>query len=300
MVKYKCKIRKNICKNQRIIMEISKTQLRLYSAQIFNYKHSETKYTRLESVKTQYVYRFLSVIDGQLRVMLNEKEYSCKKGDVVFLRPGDTYSFVNCNQDFSVFNVFFDFLERARLSQKVNACIYVNNFDKDKSSQVLEFLDASIFNQSQVFYNCDCNRLFFELIRAEREGEFKNFRQKAVLSQILCKLLEGETQQEQVKDKAQVVLDYILLNPQEDLSGENLQRKFGYHKNYINQLLKVKTGKSLGDWIKHSKINLAKILLVEMGYSPQQTAIELGYYDYSHFYKAFKQETGLTPSQFLG
>ena len=280
-------------------MELSKIQPILYSAQIFNYKAKENRYTRFANEKTQYSYRFLAVTDGRLNVCINQKDYVCHKGSIVFLRPGDTYRFENCDQDFSMFNVFFDFVEKVEKGNQT-ACVYKNSFEQDKSSQIINFSDAQVFNQSTVFYGCECNGLFFQLLRACEQGQLNVFRQRSLLMQIICKLIDCDLKDLPSRDNARVIIDYILLNPQEDLSGEALQKKFGYHKNYINQLLKEKSQKSLSEWVRQSKINHAKVLLSEIGFSPQQTAIELGYYDYSHFYKAFKQETGITPTQYLG
>lgn len=280
-------------------MEISSIQPILYSAQIFNYKAKENRYSRFENEKTQYSYRFLAIIDGKLNVCINQKDYVCHKGGIVFLRPGDTYCFENCDQDFSMFNIFFDFVESGAKSNKTS-CVYKNSFEQEKSSRVISFCDTNVFNESAVFLGCECNNLFFQLLRTGGEGKLKAFRQKSLLMQIFCKIIDCNLKDLPTRDNARIIIDYILLNPQEDLSGEALQKKFGYHKNYINQLLKDRSGKPLSEWIRQSKINHAKVLLAEMGFSPQQTAIELGYYDYSHFYKAFKQETGLTPTQYIG
>ena len=101
------------------------------------------------------------------------------------------------------------------------------------------------------------------------------------------------------EDKVQEILRYIKDNPTKELRAKNLEEKFGYHRNYINQMIKDKTGEPLGKHILASKMKYAKKVMLEMGYSPTETAWSLGYYDYSHFYKAFLQEEGITPSQFI-
>ena len=98
--------------------------------------------------------------------------------------------------------------------------------------------------------------------------------------------------------RVEEIISYINLNPDKDLSADILSKKFSYHKNHINYLLKKGTGLSLSDYVRQVKIRYAKTLIVEGELPLSQVAAALGYYDYSHFYKAFIKETGLTPVQY--
>ena len=64
-------------------------------------------------------------------------------------------------------------------------------------------------------------------------------------------------------------------------------------------MLKEHVGKSLSECIRASKINYAKTLLYETDFSATQIAIEQGYFDYSHFYKAFLAQTRVSPKEFI-
>ena len=67
----------------------------------------------------------------------------------------------------------------------------------------------------------------------------------------------------------------------------------------INKLIKRETGRSLSEYVRYVKIEYAKTLLSEELYSTSEVAMRLGYYDYSHFYKAFLMETGVCPREYL-
>ena len=95
------------------------------------------------------------------------------------------------------------------------------------------------------------------------------------------------------------ILEYIRLNPEKDLSTDTLSKKFSYHKNHINKLVKRETGRSLSEYIRYSKIEYAKTILSEDACSMTELSARLGYYDYSHFYKAFLLETGSHPAEYL-
>ena len=82
------------------------------------------------------------------------------------------------------------------------------------------------------------------------------------------------------------------------ISASGVSEHFFYHPNYVNKLIKNKTGKTLSELIRHVKIEHAVALLTEVGTAPNKIFHALGFYDYSHFYKAFIRETGMSPSEY--
>ena len=55
----------------------------------------------------------------------------------------------------------------------------------------------------------------------------------------------------------------------------------------------------MSEYARYDKIEYAKTLLSEELYSAEEVAAMLGYYDYSHFYKAFLAETATRPNEYL-
>lgn len=54
---------------------------------------------------------------------------------------------------------------------------------------------------------------------------------------------------------------------------------------------------SLNDFIKQIRLNEAKVLLTEQGFSVQETATAVGYSDANYFSTSFKKEFGMSPSE---
>lgn len=281
-------------------MKVSQINPKVYSFSKFTFSASKNDYKKINSLKTQYVYRFLIIQSGQVKVEINGKEFSCQKGDVVYLIPGDFYRFIPCGCDFSLHNVFFDYFEREKMSLTTFACVYDQAFDKSKCSQKAVFDDALTLNQSGVFSLPTCLELFEHNSHESNLGYSKELFFKLRIMQVVYAIITLNCLTYKNKeDKLQEILRYIKENPTKDLCAKNLEDKFGYHRNYINQMIKDKTGETLSKHIKTSKMKYAKKLMLEMGYTPTETAWALGYYDYSHFYKVFLQEEGVTPSQFV-
>lgn len=270
----------------------------VYTVAKFNYSHRESCYRRMNSVKTQYVYRFLHVNKGSLTVNINGVDYICNQGDVIYLVPGERYRLIPCQQDFELNSVFFDFVEQKAKERNVNSCVYQNTFESKLASNVIDFLDAKVFNSSGVFSGVECAHYFNKMQNYQKESVGK-FYLRICVEQIVYAILTSTRSREVTLDKANTIIDFISNNPQEDLSPKALENKFGYHKNYINELVKKKTGVSLGQLVQNSKMEYAKVLLLEMGFTPVEVSDALGFYDYSHFYKAFVKHVGKSPSQFI-
>ena len=70
----------------------------------------------------------------------------------------------------------------------------------------------------------------------------------------------------------------------------------GLHPNYLNNIIKTITGKSVGLWIAEKNIAVAKNLLKCSDYSIKEIAGRLHFTDAAHFSKYFKKHTALSPS----
>lgn len=67
------------------------------------------------------------------------------------------------------------------------------------------------------------------------------------------------------------------------------------HPNYLNNVIKSKTGKSIGAWIADKTIAEAKSLLQNSSSSIKEIAWQLGFPESTHFSNYFKKHTDLSP-----
>lgn len=104
----------------------------------------------------------------------------------------------------------------------------------------------------------------------------KNFKKN--LEHHFRELLDGKT------DKQLRVKDYAL--------AQNL------HENYLNNVIKSKTGKSVSNWISEKLIAEAKSLLKNSTLSIKEIAYKLGFIETSHFSNYFKKNTKISPEEY--
>ncbi|HEX2535887.1 MAG TPA: AraC family transcriptional regulator [Chitinophagaceae bacterium] len=70
------------------------------------------------------------------------------------------------------------------------------------------------------------------------------------------------------------------------------------HPNYLSNVIKSKTGKTVGTWIAEKTIAEAKAQLLHSGDSVKEIAYRLGFPEATHFSQYFRKHCGVTPVSF--
>ncbi|MBI1766828.1 MAG: AraC family transcriptional regulator [Bacteroidetes bacterium] len=82
------------------------------------------------------------------------------------------------------------------------------------------------------------------------------------------------------------------------LQVQYFAKKLDLHPNYLNSVIKSKTGRTVNDWISERTLSVAKSLLINKPYSSKEIAYKLGFSESTHFSRFFKKNTGLSPNTF--
>lgn len=92
--------------------------------------------------------------------------------------------------------------------------------------------------------------------------------------------------------------DYIQLHPAETLSIDFLASRLGYAKYYLSALFKKETGSPIGEYIKYTRIERAKVLLASTNLRVEDIWETVGFSSRSVFGKAFRNVVGITPREY--
>jgi AraC-like DNA-binding protein len=79
---------------------------------------------------------------------------------------------------------------------------------------------------------------------------------------------------------------------------QDYARSQSLHPNYLSNVIKSKTGRSISAWITDKTISEAKSLLRNSSVSIKEIAHQLGFSESAHFSNYFKKHTNLTPNAF--
>lgn len=74
--------------------------------------------------------------------------------------------------------------------------------------------------------------------------------------------------------------------------------KLHLHPNYLNSVIRSKTGKTINDWLTGKTLATAKSLLRNSSLSSKEIAYKLGFSEPTHFNRFFRKHAKTTPNEF--
>lgn len=107
-----------------------------------------------------------------------------------------------------------------------------------------------------------------------------------------------QTQSERIREKIKAVMSEQSLYLKPGLTLQQVSQQLVISPNYISQTLNETMDTNFFDYINSWRVASAKPKIIEDKMTVLDIAYEVGFNARSSFYKAFKKETGMTPSEF--
>lgn len=292
MIKLIVKMKHYNCKNQTKVVIMKRDEIKPKVLRAFKF-HSTAQTPNSEEVKNQYFYRVMVFISGSATVVLGEQRMLCKKNDVLYLLPDTPYQILNTNGNFAVINIYFDYSGDTHAPKGLfYKTLFQNEFVSELCRKKYVFADSPVLNTPQIIQD-HSNILDFSFkILKEYEKVPDLCNQKLISLLMSCIIEEMCSRQKNVgrkSDKYMQLIAYIRENAYLKITAEDLSKKFFYHKNHINRIIKSETGMSLKAFILKTKIELAQKLFEETNMNVTEIANYLNFYDTSHFLKIYKK-----------
>jgi len=245
-------------------------------------------------------YELIYIADGEFTLMYNEKEYHCKKGDILLLCPNIPHSFkvekVNVIQPHIHFDIKYDsYSEKVFINFRDYPALTAAEYPMIRKNIFLHLQNRPIIrmtNQKEFL------KQFYEIIDAK---DYRSLSAKANMLRILEMIITENAPNEFVytpipSNVAALVKSYIDSNYQQKIQLCDLERQFGYSKYYIEKLFKQEYGISVINYYNQKRMEEACMLLKE--YSVSKTSQLLGYSSIYAFSRAFRLVYGTSPSKY--
>jgi len=110
-----------------------------------------------------------------------------------------------------------------------------------------------------------------------------------------CSALKSEMPSRSPIEK---IVEYVKTHSEEPLSLKVLSYRFNLSAAYLGQIFRKETGRSFSSYLNEIRIERAKKLLENHQLKEYEVARETGYSDASYFYRIFKKQTGMNPSEY--
>lgn len=165
-------------------------------------------------------------------------------------------------------------------------------FDKEKWMELLSRVEA-------VYEDERLGMLLLQLYRCEDPEEFKDG-----ALELLRKIEQmglGKNRAKHGNTERQVIIrakQFMKQHLQRDLTLYEVADQAYLNPVYFGRLFKKETGESFSDYLTGLRMNQACHLLQNSVIKIYEIAEQVGYKDVRHFYKLFKKQTGMTPSEY--
>jgi AraC-like DNA-binding protein len=137
---------------------------------------------------------------------------------------------------------------------------------------------------------------------SEAEEAAQQFRKRMILERILFIFLYESRMQQDEKSSSQSVeetLSYINEHYMLKLTLPLIARRAGMSEGHYTVLFKQHTGMTMSSYLRKLRIEKARQMFRQTRLPAKEIALTVGFSDYFHFSRVFKQETGCTPTDFM-
>ena len=100
------------------------------------------------------------------------------------------------------------------------------------------------------------------------------------------------------RQQVHLIQAYVQAHLTERIAVRQIAEALGRNASYLNTCFCTQTGESITAYIRRCKVRRAGQLLRETRHSLAEICAMLGYFDQSHFSRAFKAQTGMTPGEY--
>ena len=139
------------------------------------------------------------------------------------------------------------------------------------------------------------------LLRSEAEQP-RSVRSRYLATQLLLELSEGHTESEAgLSPRRRLIAsmkDFIVFHRFSEIRVRDIARELGYHEKYLSAVFHESEGITLKRYLVNTRLAEAKRLLLETDYTVSEVAYYLNFPSPHNFSRFFKQETGMTASEF--
>jgi AraC-like DNA-binding protein len=247
-------------------------------------------------------FSFIFVEDAHGKYIIDEMAFTIEPGTIYFTNPGNYRVF----EWYSITEAFLITFNESYLKEHVHHDIY-----KEFSFLLTETVQPKVL-QPELFKEIE---QVYKQIHKEQLGNspYKNRIIGSLFVVLLLKIkeyfwqdynpiYEGNRSSQIVKTFKQNLENHYrkLIDGKE----EKVYRVQDYaslqnlHPNYLNNVIKTKTGKSVGTWIADKTMAEAKSLLQNSSVSIKEIAYLLGFAEATHFSNYFKKHTDLSPASY--
>ncbi len=244
-------------------------------------------------------YELIYIADGEFTLTYNEKNYNCKSGQFILLRPGVPHSFSGIENDLFQPHIHFDI---THISDSAQVPVSFKDTDalSDKEKHWIRddiFSDYPKVPTVSFFDKEKALSLFYKTI----DSSTSTLTRKAALIQLI-ELLINDNFPAVLKPQyntyriEKYIKDYIDAGQCLTAKLDDVAKQFNYSKYYLDRCFKESYGVGIMAYRNEKRMQTAKEMLKH--HTVSVVSEKLGFSSIYVFSRAFKNHFGVSPTQF--
>lgn len=276
-----------------------KKEFFLKDSKVFISKHN--RYANYP-LHTHQFFEINYVYSGISEQIINGNKHILEQGDILLLNPNSYHEIKKMDYDDILINIVFegqninlDFLRNIKQSNSILYTFLLNNIESNNSLS-----DYIILKKNKNY------RLITIIKQMLEEYFLKDSFSNEIIENYLSILLYNlarnlpiDSKDIKYKNLNSIIIDIlnIIDRDYKNITLNNLSKKLNYNKNYLSNMIKKNTGKTLTELVNQRRILEARNLLSSTNFSITSICYKVGYTNKNYFYKKYKQYYNETPNE---
>lgn len=247
-------------------------------------KNSFNSFVSVNNTYPEHIHEhveILYVIEGEIEVVINDKQYIMTKGDVYIVFPNIRHSIIT--------------REKSKTHIIIASALYYRDYNSELKSY--EPLIPILPNKAYP------NEIVYVIKKILQHKD--NIRIIKGYVNVLIGLLLDEL--ELVKRGSNIeiendvfikALNYIDSNFTKNITLMDMSKELGVNKYYLSHIFSQNLNCNFRGYVNRRRVELAKHMLIDSEKSITEIGFLCGYETARTFYRAFKKETNLTPKEY--
>lgn len=256
--------------------------------------HQDT--THLSDVIDMHSHAFFEILyckEGNLQYLLGSSRYQIQSGDLIFIPPGVSHSPLCTEQSSRTYHRYILWLSREFVMRAIRED--PGSMPDCKTPILLRTAGTSWALLEQLFRQA--------CLESETRYSGWQINLCCMALQVLVLMHRALTDTvtipalPETPELSDQLLGYIHAHLGEKISLESAAREFLVSESTIRQAFQKQMGISFYRCVTQCRLIQAKSL-IQQGQSMEEVSTEVGFTDYSAFYRAFRQHFGISPTEY--